>query len=140
MTRLTAELMTPPAGAVTDASGVAQTAARRGQGDRQCAAEGDRPHPQPESAKAQRPPALPGIPSRVTTSSMITVAKAGVIDQSAPQANSFEASPRTLIARAAATAKINTSPVKMAALLVLVSVLNIVGYFPMMKSFEAYMN
>jgi hypothetical protein len=59
----------------------------------------------------------------VTTSSMIKVAKTGVIDQTAPQANSLEARPRVLIARAAATARINTSAVKMAALLVSVSVL-----------------
>ena len=58
---------------------------------------------------------------------MITVARTGVIDQTAPQASSFEASPKALIARAAATARINTSPLKMTALLVSVSALNIVG-------------
>ena len=54
-------------------------------------------------------------------------AGSAVLLKPAPQASSFEASPQALIARAAATAKINTSPVKMAALLVSVSVLNIVG-------------
>src|SRR4051794_15805553 len=115
------------AGAVTDASGVAQTAAvaatvianvpKKAIGHIRSPS-----RPRPRDRQPSRE-----YPSRVTTSSMITVAKAGVIDQIAPQANWFEASPKALIARAAATARINTNPVKMAALLVSVSVLNIVG-------------
>jgi hypothetical protein len=62
---------------------------------------------------------------------MMTVARAGVLDHTI--AHRSDVSPSALIARAAATAKINTSPVKMAALLVSVSVLNIVGDLPYMS-------
>lgn len=62
---------------------------------------------------------------------MMAVARAGVLDHTIPAKN--DVSPSALIARAAATAKINTSPVKMAALLVSVSVLNIVGDLPYMS-------
>ena len=127
MTRPTAELMIPPAGAVTDASGVAQTAAVAATviANVPKNAIGHILNPSRRRPRDCQP--FREYPSRVTTSSMIKVARTGVIDQTAPQANSFEASPQALIARAAATAKINTSPLKMAALLVSVSVLNIAG-------------
>ena len=54
-------------------------------------------------------------PSRVTTSSMITVARVGVIDQTAAHPNGFESRPVALITSAAATASTSTSPVKMPA-------------------------
>ena len=127
MTRLTAELMIPPAGAVTDARGVAQTAAVAATviANVPKKAIGHILSPSRPRPKDCQP--LLEYPSRVTTSSMIKVARTGVIDHTAPQANSLEARPRVLIARAAATARINTSAVKMAALLVSVSVLNMVG-------------
>ena len=117
-------MIPPSAGAVTDASGVAQTAtvAATVIPNVPKNAIGHILNPGRRRPRDCQPFRV--YPSRVTTSSMMTVAKAGVIDQTAPQANSFAASPRALIARAAATARINTSPVKMAALLVSVSDLN----------------
>ena len=126
MTTLTRGLMTPPAGAVTDASGVAQMAAVAATVIANVPKKAIGHSLNPRRCRPRDRQPCREYPSRVTTSSMITVAKAGVIDQTAPQANSFEASPKALIARAAATARINTSPMKMAALLVSVSVLNIV--------------
>jgi hypothetical protein len=55
----------------------------------------------------------------VTTNNMMTVARAGVLDHTIPAKN--DVSPSALIARAAATASINTSTVKMAALLGMLS-------------------
>jgi hypothetical protein len=46
---------------------------------------------------------------------MITVARVGVIDQTAPHAIMFESSPVALITSAAAIASTSTSPVKMPA-------------------------
>ena len=120
-------MIPPPAGAVTDARGVAQTAAVAATVIANVPKKAIGHILNPRRCRPKDCQPFREYPSRVTTSSMITVAKAGVIDQTAPQANSFEASPRALMARAAAMARVNTSPMKMAALLVSVSVLNIVG-------------
>ena len=54
-------------------------------------------------------------PSLVTTSSMITVASAGVMDHTEAQAKKFEPNPNASITNAAATASTSTTTVKMPA-------------------------
>src|SRR4029450_2426920 len=104
MTRCITELRTPPGGVVTDASGVAHTAAVATTVINNVPKNAIHHTRSPSRWSAQDFPPSLASPPRVPPTSMITVARVGVIDQTTARPYGFESSPVALITSAAATA------------------------------------